>query len=174
MERLRRNDAEAARPRRHRLVEGNVKLLHEGKRGERSPPLHGQEQHEGDQQQPEREAEDDPRVQGKPPPPARRAAQEAERAEVVDDEKADAPQDGLQRQRQHDPRIVLKSRQRIGPQGEARVAEPHDRIEDALVDVAEPDVEQHRAKPLDHQHRADDPADEALEPVDLRDPVGVH
>ena len=101
------------------------------------------------------------------------AVQELERAEVVDDEKADAAENRLEAHHYDGP-AARELRKRVGLKTEAGVAETHYRVEHRLVPVAEVRVERHGEDALDYEHRADDPADEAPEALDLPDPVGIH
>ena len=99
--------------------------------------------------------------------------QELERAEVVDDEKADAAENRLDAHHDDGP-AARELRKRVRLKAEARVAEAHYRVEHRLVPVAEVRVERQREDALYYEHRTDDPADEAPEALYLPDPVGVH
>ena len=107
---------------------------------------------------------------------ARGAAPAAEEAgaEVVEHEEPDAAEDRFPREDEDYPGVAGEDGDRAGVDAEAGVAEAHRGVEDAAVDVADAQVEERRADSLDGEHRADGPADQPLEALDLGDAVGVH
>ena len=173
MERLGRDHAEAARPRRDGLVEADNRLVRKTHVLQREIPLDGEERDESQGEQVEREPQDDARVERKAAARARNPVQELKGAEVVYDEKADTAENRLDAHRYDGP-AARELRKRVGLKAEASVAEAHYRVEYRLVPISEMRVERNGENALYNEHRADDPADEAPEPLNLPDPVGVH
>ena len=174
MQRLRRNDAEAARARSHRLVERDKDLLRPRELRENAVPLDDEKRDEGEHEQICRDPEHHPRVKGQPPLAAGTPPEEPEGAEVVYDEEPDAAEDRLERHHEKRERIVEERREGAGPYVEAGVAEAHHRIVDAFIDVVQPHVERGGSGNLYREHGAHDPAYEAAQALHLLDAVCVH